>query len=156
MKMAEAEIICEATKQVVKRVNASLDKAKTAFKNDPEEWIENGVSKDLGPNIGSYAAFYTSLGVQDQAGLHQLFKKNFKNVEVQERYEELLEVEDDWNSFLDSADTALSAGLLPPLKEGELITDKIVLNTVGGAEVDLHELSEGATYLHLILLRHFA
>ena len=60
-----------------------------------------------------------------------IYQSRFIAIAVQERYEELLEAEDDWNTFLASADTALTAGLLPPLREGELINDKIVLNTVG-------------------------
>ena len=49
---------------------------------------------------------------------------------VQEVYEELLEAEDDWNKFLESADQALSSGLVTAASEGEFIKDDNQLQSV--------------------------
>ena len=49
---------------------------------------------------------------------------------VQEVYEELLEAEDDWNKFLESADQALSSGLVSPASEGEFIKNDNQLQSV--------------------------
>jgi len=154
----ESNNICEATTKVVEFIESSLVKAKKAFKENPENWIEHEISQHLGPNIGNYVRFYASLGVTGQDQLTQLFKDNYQNKAVQEVYEELIEAEDDWNKFLESADQALSSGLVSAASEGEFIKDDNQLQSVSGEKLDLNDLflTPEQQYVHFVLLRHFA
>jgi len=155
----DPETICKSTQDVVQFIESTLRKAQETFQENPERWIESEISKHLGPNIGNYARFYSTLGLNGQEELQQLFKDNFKNKAVQEVYEELLEAEDEWNKFLASADQTLITGQQSsPISEGGFLSQEIQLLTHREEKLSLCELftNPGDQYVHLILLRHFA
>jgi len=152
------EDIIQATSTLVASVEASLELARTSFNRDAHAWIEKQISQHLGPNIGNYAAYLQSLAVNDIDEVKQVFKKNFSNAQVREAYDELLNVEEEWDNFLVCTDAVLNAGASPAIQEGQSIQDTILLQNVrNGETVNLEALVSGDDkYLHLVLLRHFA
>lgn len=149
--------LCSLTEELCSDLSATLSRARLGFNADPAEWMEKTINTDLGPCIGKYSRYYTGLGVNSQEELHQLFKTNFKSVEVQEVYEELVELEKAWNSFTREVDDRFTDPLSITVQEQDFIPDSVTVRDLRNNTLRLRDILSGEDkFLHLILLRHLA
>ena len=102
-----------------------------------------------------------SLGVTSHAELEARVKEEFRQGDVRSAWEEVLEVEQAWNSFLAGMDSSLREGQgAGALQEGDTLPLHLALKEVrsGGRETTVGQVLEGGEkeFVHLVLLRHFS
>jgi len=149
--------VCEATGVLCAELKACLTRVRSRLASDPAAWVEEGVGSELGPAIGEYAKIFSSLHLASRQELEQAFKANFKSVKVQDVYEELVELEENWNELMDKVDQELAGGKITLiLREQDYIPGHTALNTIRNEVVGLGDLVSENRFVHMILLRHFA
>jgi len=150
--------VYEATNVLCAKLRDCLAQARSRFARDPAAWVEEGVGGELGPAIGEYAKIFSSLHLASRQELEHAFKANFKSVKVQDVYEELVELEENWTELVDKVDQELAGGqntLI--LREEDHIPGHTALKTIRNEVVELRDLVQsGDRFVHMILLRHFA
>jgi len=71
-------------------------------------------------------------------------------------YEELVEAEDAWTSFLAEVDSVINTNSVKPLKENDVMPPHLSLRNMRNEPVLLEEVIGDEAKVHLVLLRHFA
>ena len=99
--MGEALVV--AINGVIEKMKAILIKA-NELRNSSIEGFVNKDIKILGGLIGVYAKCFDSLNVTTRSRFDDLVKKQFRNVELQTSFEDLLKAEEDWATFLEETD----------------------------------------------------
>ncbi|KAF1376886.1 hypothetical protein PFLUV_G00216130 [Perca fluviatilis] len=102
--------------------------------------------------------FYKSLGVKKKSEAEDLWQKSYHHVAVREQVEELLQLESEWDSFLESVDRGLRT------TDGQLaggqIADSLSPDTAftdgrSAKSVTLGQFLGQGQKLLLVLIRHF-
>jgi len=113
----------------------------------------------LGASIPLMAELFKKAGVESRVELESAVKAQFRVAEVRDSWEELLDVEANWDVFLATVDSGESEGLrkgdLAPLQL-PLVEAKTGCATSLGEILGCEEEGEQQQCLHLVLLRHFA
>jgi len=126
------------------------------------DFVENKLGGSLGPAIGIYARLFKSLDCRNRDDLENILKKNYKHSQIQDAFEQLLELETRWNSFLSRVDANLQGtdDRRKVFGEGDMLTQSIELvNARSNSKVSVQSLlldKQPTQYVHLVLLRHFA
>lgn len=118
-----------------------------------DEFLE---APKLGASISLMADLFKRAGVVSRSELESAVKEHFRATEVRDSWEELLDVEDNWDAFLARVDSGETEGL----KKGDLAPLQLPLvEAKTGCATTLGEILGGGEVeqcLHLVLLRHFA
>uniref|UniRef100_A0AAQ5Y4M7 Selenoprotein L n=1 Tax=Amphiprion ocellaris TaxID=80972 RepID=A0AAQ5Y4M7_AMPOC len=122
--------------------------------------LQNLVPHKISTLFGLISAggdLYRSLGVKTKSEAEAIWKKFYHHAEVREQVEELMQLETEWDSFLESVDTGLqtSQEQLPVAKTGDSLSPDIAFTDArSGESVTLGQyLSQGQKLL-LVLIRH--
>jgi len=146
--------------QAIKHHNAALSSTLSTLQKlfsgtTVEGFIEEGVST-LVTGISLYANTFKRCNVLSRSAFEDMVKKYFRNLHLQEAFDELLENERRWNMFLEDCDKQFSRQSNAALTVGnQLPLDLPLTDVVSGCTEPLHAYLSGKSVL-LVLLRHFA
>ena len=95
------------------------------------------------------------------AELEARVKAEFRKGDVRSAWEEVLQVEQAWDSFLAGMDSSMREGQgAGALQEGNILPPHLALKEVrsGGRDTTVGQVLEGGEkeFVHLVLLRHFS
>lgn len=140
-----------------------IDNVFTAFKG--RESLNQFISSDLSKLFGIVAAYidcFQSLQIKKRDELSSVLTKYYRAENIEERANQLLEVETEWDEMLDQIDKALFAEQQQqsPTVEMDLCIplESSLINVQDGMKFTLKEYLQNmdCPHLLLILLRHFA
>lgn len=130
-------------------------------KQEAEASLENFVSTKITTLLGLInegANFYKSLGVKTKSEAETIWQKSYHHAAVREQVDDLLELESEWDSFLDRVerDLKVSNGQLGGGETLDRLSPETPLTDARtGQSVTLgHYLDRGQNLL-LVLIRHF-
>lgn len=133
-----------------------LDEAKKQAAESLEKFVPHKISTLFGL-ITAGTDFYKSLGVKKKNEAEAIWQKSYHRPAVREKVEELLQVETEWDSFLDDVDRGLqtaaeqqSGGPVESLSPDIELTD-----ARSGKSVTLGQYMNQGQKLLLVLIRHF-
>ena len=92
-------------------LNSLLEKAKQNVQQSLESFVSDKV-RQLGAAIDGYFKCMKSFDVTTRAALEEKWGKCYQSHEIRDAVEDLLEVEDNWNAFLDKVDCMLDGGAI--------------------------------------------
>jgi len=121
------------------------------------EGVDTVGVKGCGAAIGLYRDCFKKIAVSNRAEVENEARKFYKHNIVRESFDELLQVEDEWNTCLKTLDNSRSS-LEKCLDVGDCLSQEIKLLQVsceGLSEVLLSEISKERSLL-VVLLRHYA
>lgn len=123
--------------------------------------VGNDVTRLLGVTGGAlikkYAAVYKSVNVHSKSAFDALFQKYFRHQHVQEHFDELQELEDEWNKSLEIFDYRQGGSTVDEAKVGSTgPLDVTVVDARTEEAVTLSSYLDGTNSILLVLLRHFA
>jgi len=155
------EELVEALTIVSSSTKNLLDSAVSRADDDVSSFVEK---PKLGGVIKVYSSLYSYMGgSRGSEALEEEVKRHFKHQEVQDAWEEVLEVETAWDNFLTNVDTKMrGAGAeedMAGLGEGDVMPSSIHLKDVRTEkDICMGKLMEEteSEFIHLVLLRHFA
>ncbi|KAL3873171.1 hypothetical protein ACJMK2_036319 [Sinanodonta woodiana] len=120
-----------------------------------DQFLNEKIGKFFGLAI-AYKNCFERLKVKTKVEYEKIIKDNFRHKHIQEVFEDITEIEAQWDTFLEENDITLE----------EDIGDTVQLDDFGPMDATLHDARTGnSTSLHqfigqenliLILLRHFA
>lgn len=130
-------------------------------KQEAQESLESFVPHKITTLFGLIAAganFYKSLGVKKKKEAEDIWKKSYHHEAVREQVERLLQLETEWDSFLESVDRdlqttdrQLSGGKIAD----SLSPDTSFTDAKSGKSVTLGQYLHQGQKLLLVLIRHF-
>lgn len=139
-------------------LNSLLEKAKQSVQQSLECFISDEV-RQLGAAIGGYFKCMNGFGVKTRAALEAIWSKFYQSQDIRDAVEELIEVEDNWNAFLDNVDCMLSGTVID--EDVQVSTgmhapcDIPLINVTTKSSTSLGDMI-GQRFLLLVMLRHFA
>jgi len=146
-------------------MEAALAASLSATANEFESLLNSSKSRPLeqfleaprlGPSISLMAKLFKTAGVESRTELEEVVKGHFRNAQVRDSWEELLDVETDWDEFLAKVDSGEAEGLC----KGDLAPLQLpLLEAKTGNKTSLAAILDSESTgrcLHLVLLRHFA
>uniref|UniRef100_A0AAY5KJQ5 Uncharacterized protein n=3 Tax=Esox lucius TaxID=8010 RepID=A0AAY5KJQ5_ESOLU len=104
------------------------------------------------------ANFYKSISVTKHSEAEDLWKKSYHHAMVREQVDELLQLEEEWDAFLDSIDTELKTTdkqLTGRPTSQNLSADTFLTDARSGENVALGKYFGKGENLLLVLIRHF-
>lgn len=128
---------------------------------DAEASLENFVPYKITTLFGLITAganFYKSLGVKKKSEAEAIWQKSYHVAAVREQVEELLQLESEWDSFLESVDRGLQTtdGQLSGVKTADSLSpDTQLTDGRSGESVSLGRYLDQRQKLLLVLIRHF-
>lgn len=161
MSMAEDVAVSEET--LTSGLSLLVNLSKVLLQNAKQEAadsLENLVPYKITTLFGLIAAgtqFYKSLGVKKKSEAEAVWQKFYHHEAVREQVEELLQVENEWDSFLESVDEGLQAtdGQLSGQIADSLSPDVEFIDGRSGKSVTLGQYLDQGQKLLLVLIRHF-
>lgn len=132
----------------------------SSARKQADESMENFVTEkvwSLGGAIGLYADLFTSLHVTTRSAFEDVVKANFRNMDVRDEFEELIETETEWQKFLEGVERYLEkSDNVTNLKVNDQAPmDMPLVESTTGKTVTLREYSDNNSQL-LVLFRHYA
>jgi len=150
------DTISSCTAVLCQQLAECINDARSKFCQQPSTWLDSQLTASLAPSIGLYCQYFNALNVSTHAQLEQLFQANFNSDIVRTAYDQLAEVEDDWNKLIDEVDFHLRGGK-PRVEPGQSVPHTLKVLDLKGNSKGLMDLFTAETkMLHIILLRHFA
>ena len=95
----------------LKQLKTVLSRILAEAQKNAEESIEDFVAdkvRKMGAVIGHYFNAFQALKVTSRKGLDEAVAKMYHSQEIQDATEELCEVEDEWDSFLEETDAKMN------------------------------------------------
>lgn len=133
-----------------------LQKAKEEAQESLESFVPHKITTMFGLITGG-TTLLKNLGVTKMSEAEELWKKSYHREAVREQVDELLQLETEWDSFLEGVDRGLQTPgeQMSDMKTAESLSlDTELINTCSGKNVTLGEfLSPGQMQL-LVLIRH--
>lgn len=159
--MAEDVSVCEETltdglSLLVKLSKVLLQNAKQEAEESLETFVPHKITTLFGL-ITAGAQLYKRLGVKKRSEAEAVWQKFYHLAAVREQVEELLQVEDEWDSFLDGVDRGLQTDRQ---LSGAELADSLSPETAlsdgrSGKSVTLGQYLHPGQNLLLVLIRHF-
>ncbi|KAK6295198.1 hypothetical protein J4Q44_G00344240 [Coregonus suidteri] len=134
-----------------------LENGKKEAAGSIEDFVPNKITTLFGL-MTCGANFYNSIGVKKRSEAEDLWKKSFHHAKVQEQVEELLQLEEEWDAFLDCIDTELKTTdkqLTGGPTSQNLSADMPLTDARSGENVTLGQYFGKGENLLLVLIRHF-
>ncbi|XP_078350972.1 uncharacterized protein LOC144635762 [Oculina patagonica] len=148
--------------QQLEQLHNMLTKILAEAQENARESIEDFVAdkvRKMGAMIGHYFNAFQALNVMSRKGVDEAVAKMYRSQSIQDAAEDLLQAEDDWNTFLEETDVKMDPSC-------NTTTEDLVVGSHGPCELKVTEVSSGrdfsiqdlltSTSTVLILLRHFA
>ncbi|CAH1261700.1 Hypp2435 [Branchiostoma lanceolatum] len=143
--------------KTVSEIEELLERARNFVKESLDDFMDSKVGC-LGGLISIYHNFYTRLCVKTRLEAEKLWEHLYRYPSVQSAVEDLWEVEEQWDTFLQDVDKQLNADRAGggDLQVGALgPVDVPLVDARTGSSVILQDYL-GSQCLVLVLLRHFA
>uniref|UniRef100_A0A673WWV0 Uncharacterized LOC115192909 n=2 Tax=Salmo trutta TaxID=8032 RepID=A0A673WWV0_SALTR len=134
-----------------------LENGKQEAAGSIEDFVPNKITTLFGL-MTCAANFYNSIGVKKRIDAEDLWKKSYHHAKVQEQVEELLQLEEEWDAFLDRIDTELKTSdkrLTGGPTSQNLSADTPLTDARSGENVTLGLYFGKGENLLLVLIRHF-
>lgn len=150
------ETVASSLTQLVDLGRVLLENAKKEAAVSLERFVPHKITTLFGL-ISPGAQLYKSIGVKDRSEAEAVCQKFYHHAEVREKLEELLELENEWNSFLDEVDKGLqTTDWLSGGKMADSLSPDVAF-TDGRSEksVTLGQFLEQGQKLLLVLIRHY-
>lgn len=103
------------------------------------------------------ATFYKNLGVKKKREAEEIWQKSYHRAAVREQVDEFLQLETEWDAFLESVDRGLQTtdGQLSSVKTAECLSpDTELTDARSGKSVTLGQFLSPGQKLLLVLIRH--
>lgn len=147
---------------LVSKEKEIIDNVFTAFKG--RESLDQFISSDLGKLFGIVAAYidcFQSLQIKKRDELSSVLTKYYRAENIEERANQLLQVETEWDEMLNEIEQALFAEQQEsPTVQVDMCAplESSLINVKDGMKFTLKEYLQNmdCSHLLLILLRHFA
>lgn len=141
---------------LLKTNRALLDKAKLEAQESLESFVAHKLVDLLGL-IAAGAEFYKSLGVKKRSEAESVWQKFYHHAEVRDEVEELLELESEWDSFIESVDEGVHAGAgqSSGLRADSLSPEIPLADGGSGKSATLGQYLGQGQKLLLVLIRHY-
>lgn len=155
---SSSSLVVSTLDTVVVLMTAILDQAKENAKGSLGDFVSSKMGS-LGAMIGHYCNAFEKLNVKTRKEVEGLVQSCYKDSNVQDSYEELISIENDWQSFLNNLDKELTGNqATAALQIGDRgPVDVPLIDVRSKASTSLQQyLSKGAEQLVVVLLRHFA
>lgn len=161
MSMAEDVTVSEET--VTSALTLLVNLSKVLLQNAKEDAavsLENLVPHKISTLFGLITAgadLYKSLGVKTKSEAEAVWQKFYHHAGVREQVEELLQLESEWDSFLESVDTGLQTTHEQPSgaeTADSLSPDIVFTDARSGKSVTLGQYLDEGQKLLLVLIRH--
>lgn len=135
---------------------ALLEKAKLEAQESLENFVQDKITNLLGL-ISAGVKFYKSLGVKKRSEAESVWQRVYHHAEVRDQVEELLELESEWDSFIESVDEGLHAGATQSSgrRADSLSLQMPLTDGSSGKSVTLGHYMEQGQNLLLVLIRHY-
>ncbi|XP_030577583.1 selenoprotein L [Archocentrus centrarchus] len=151
------ETLTDALSLLVNMGKVLLQNAKEEAAASLENFVPHKITTLFGL-ITAGANFYKSLGVKKKSEAEAIWQKSYHCAAVREQVEELLQLENEWDSFLESVDEGLQTTdvqLSGGNKTDSLSPETLFTDGRSGKSVTLGQyLGQGQSLL-LVLTRHF-
>lgn len=142
--------------QLVSLGNVLLEKAKQEAEASLESFVPNKITTLFGL-ITAGATFYKSLGVTKKSEAEAIWQKSCHHAAVKEQVDQLLQLQTNWDSFLESVDAGLQVidGQPSEKTTERLSPDNTFTDARSGKTVTLGQVLDQGQKLLLVLIRHF-
>lgn len=153
-----AEQLTEAEDTLVQGLGLLVSLGRVLLQKAKKEAAEDGflpykITTMFGLITGG-ATLFKNIGVTKKSEAEEMWKKSYHREAVREQVDALLELETEWDSFLESVDPELQTSDLSRSPTTSLEPDLALLDARTGKNVTLGEhLSPGQRQL-LVLIRH--
>ncbi|KAJ8009060.1 hypothetical protein DPEC_G00084920 [Dallia pectoralis] len=134
-----------------------LENAKQEAAGSIKDFVPNKITTLFGL-MTCGANFYKSISVKTQKEAEDLWKKSYHHAKVRDQVDELLQLEKEWDAFLDSIDTELKntdKQLMGHASLKNLGADTLLTDARSGENVALGKYFGKGESLLLVLIRHF-
>lgn len=101
------KILLQQLEQLQKMLTKVLAEARENASKSIEDFFTDKVRK-MGAMIGQYFNAFQALNVMSRKGVDDAVAKMYSSRSVQDAVEELLQAEDDWNTFLEETDAKMN------------------------------------------------
>lgn len=101
------ENLLHQLEQLKTALTTILTEAQKAARESIEDFVADKVQK-MGAMIGHYFSAFQALNVMSRKGLDEAVVKLYSSQKIQDAAEELVEAEDEWNSFLEETDAKMN------------------------------------------------
>jgi len=159
----QLESVLEAISNICKTAKDIIASAQSDFDENPEDFVSKKISK-LFPLAQAYKQAFEKTKAICREEFEQKIKELFSDRNVRDAFEELTEVENEWNQFLLKVDEKCSGQTISEVIEtgGQAPSCQGWVDVPTGNPTSLDQQlakasgQSGQTYLVLVLLRHFA
>ncbi|KAM9779104.1 selenoprotein L [Syngnathus typhle] len=152
------ESLTTALKQLVSLGNVLLQQAKKDAEVSMEDFVPYKIATLLGL-IAAGAEFYRSIGVKKKSEAEAAWQKLYGRAPVREQVEELLQLQSEWDSFLEYVDQSLQSSCAPVKPGGETVDifspETLLTDGRSGKSVTLDHYRSPGQKLLLVLIRHY-
>lgn len=149
--IASLKDLLKEEEQIIKYTKSVLEE-----ENGVTEFVDKKISR-LFRLASVYNRVFQKHSVKTKDEFEQLFKKYFKHSDVRELHDEVLEIEEEWDSILENVDKQLTADTYKVLgKDDRGPLDIKLIDARSGQTSCLSQYLTTGKHLILILLRHFA
>ncbi|XP_005097021.3 uncharacterized protein LOC101856259 [Aplysia californica] len=129
-------------------------------RNDVQSSSEDFVSQKIGKLfriVGLYKKAFEKVEAKSKDEFERKASRHFRDGKMREAFDELLDVEREWDDFLMGVDKGLASTGGPALREGDVgpISDSLV-NACTELPTTFEDFLMDQQFLVLVLLRHFA
>uniref|UniRef100_A0A1A8LJH5 Selenoprotein L n=1 Tax=Nothobranchius pienaari TaxID=704102 RepID=A0A1A8LJH5_9TELE len=159
-----AEVVAVSQETLTSSLTLLVNLGKVLLQNAKQEVaasLETFVPHKITTLFGLMAAsegFYRSIGVKTKSEAESVWQKSYHHADVREQVEELLKLETEWDSFLESVDKGLQTTdeqLSGGKPADSLSPDYQFTDARSGKGVTLGQFLGQGQKLLLVLIRHF-
>lgn len=126
------ENLLRQLEQLQKMLTKVLAEARENVRESIEDFFTDKVRK-MGAMIGQYFNAFQALNVLSRKGVDEAVAKVYSSQSVQDAAEELLQAEDDWNTFLEETDAKINPS-------GNATTEDLVVGSHGPCELKVTDV----------------
>ncbi|KAJ8270705.1 hypothetical protein GJAV_G00118290 [Gymnothorax javanicus] len=153
VKLRSDDVLVNALSDFLSAARKQLNETKNeCSKGHPPEKVSEIICGLFGSVVPA-ASFFTSLSVKSRVEAEELWKTAYSRAEVRDRVEDFLQLEEDWDAFLQSQDAEQHKSdtlLRQDLKAGSLIGEMALTDARTGKTVNLAQyLGKGERLLLL-------
>lgn len=152
-----AETLTGSLSLLVNLGKALLQNAAREAEESLEGFVPHKITTLFGL-ITAGAQLYKSIGVTKKSEAEAIWQKSYHHAGVREQVDELLQLETEWDSFLESVDKGLqtSDGQLSGAQTADSLSpDTVVIDGRSGKGGTLGQYLDRGQKLLLVLIRHF-
>ncbi|KAL4238421.1 hypothetical protein ACF0H5_003129 [Mactra antiquata] len=152
----DIEDITAAVSQLVETLEDLLKYGRQAVQESVNDFVNDKIGKMFGMSV-AYEKCFSRMKVSTKKDMERAMRQHSKNVKLREASTELLDVEQEWDTFMKDIDKNLEGDSNESLNIGETgPVDNTLIDARTGTETSLKSVAPHDKNIVLILLRHFA